>query len=283
MKRMILTGILTIGAGATFLMAQAPPKPQAAPPAQAAAPAAGPKAPAPKSKAELDAVNALVAAANLPQADPDKTIAAAEALLTKYADTEFKAIALYFEADAYQKKADFARMEIFAERTLEANPQYFQASLMLANHYAIHTGPNDLDREEKLGKSEKFANQVIEMMKTLPKPNPQIPDDEWAAIRKDLAAEAYNDIGLANLTRKKYDAAAAAFKSAVDTNSRPEPAYMVRLATALQTAGKNDEAIQWCDKVLAIPDVHPTIKNLATQIRAGAVKAGGKAPGGEAK
>jgi tetratricopeptide (TPR) repeat protein len=282
---MILTGILAIGAGATSLMAQAkPPAPAAAPPpAQAAAPASGPKAPAPKSKAELDAVNALVSAANLPQPDPDKTIAAAEALLTKFADTEYKAIALYFEADAYQKKSDFARMEIFAERTLEANPQYFQACLMLANYYATHTRENDLDREEKLGKAEKFANQVIEMMKTLPKPNPQIPDDEWVAIRKDLTAEGYNSMGLANLTRKKYDAAAASFKTAVDTNSRPEPAYMVRLATALQSGGKNDEAILWCDKVLAIPDVHPTIKNLATQIRAGAVKAGGKAPGGEAK
>jgi hypothetical protein len=87
---------------------------------------------------------------------------------------------------------------------------------------------------------------------------------------------------VANLTRKKYDAAAAAFKSAVDANSRPEPAYMVRLASALQSGGKNDEAIALCDKVAAIPDVHPQIKQVAGQIRAAAVKAGGK-PGGEAK
>jgi tetratricopeptide (TPR) repeat protein len=275
MKRMIITGILAIGAGATCLMAQAPPPAQAAPPAPAAA-----KAPAPKSKAELDAVNALVAAANTPQPEPDKAIAAAEALLTKFADTEFKGVALYIEADAYQKKGDFARMEVFAERALEANPQNFQASLLLANHYAIHTRENDLDREEKLGKSEKYAHSVIEMMKTLPKPNPALSDDDWVAVRKDLAAEAYNNIGLANLTRKNYVAAAAAFKGAVDTNSRPEPAYMVRLASALQSGGKNDEAIQWCDKVLAIPDVHPTVKKLATQIRDLALKASGKAPGG---
>jgi hypothetical protein len=58
---------------------------------------------------------------------------------------------------------------------------------------------------------------------------------------------------------------------------------MVRQASALQSAGKNDEAIALCDKVVAIPDVHPQIKQVATQIRAAAVKAGGKAPGGEAK
>ena len=36
------------------------------------------------------------------------------------------------------------------------------------------------------------------MMKTLPKPNPQITDEQWEEGKKDSTAEAYNDIGLAN-------------------------------------------------------------------------------------
>jgi tetratricopeptide (TPR) repeat protein len=272
---MIFTGILTIGAGVTCLMAQAPPPAKGAAPA----PASGPKVPAPKSKAEVEALQAMQAAIN----DPDKEIAAVENLITKFADTDYKAIALYMEAEAYQKKGDLDHMVIYADRVLEVNPSDFQAELMLAKYYATHTRENDLDREEKLGKSEKLANAVIENMKTLAKPNPQITDEQWSDVRKDFAAEAYNDIGMANLTRKKYDAAAAAFKSAVDTNSHPEPAYMVRLASALQSAGKNDEAIVWCDKVTAMPDAHPQVKSVATNIRAVAVKAGGKAPGGEAK
>src|SRR5512140_2991942 len=136
MKRMILTGMLAIGAGAMCLMAQG------APPKQAA-PAGAPKGPAPKSQGELEALQALQAAGN----DPDKAIAAAEALITKYADTDFKGIALYIEADAYERKGDFNRMEIFAERTLEADPNDFRAGLMLAKHFATHTGANDLDRE----------------------------------------------------------------------------------------------------------------------------------------
>jgi tetratricopeptide (TPR) repeat protein len=276
---MILTGILAIGAGVPCIMAQAPP------PAQAA------KAPAPKSKSELEALQALQAAGG----DPDKSIAAAENLITKFADTDFKGIALYIEADAYQKKstmpnttpADRAlftdRMLIFAERVLEASPQDFRAMLMLANYYAAHTRENDLDREEKLGKVEKYANQVIEMMKTAPKPNAQVTDAQWDEARKDSTAESYNYIGLANLTRKKYDVAAANFKSAVDANSQPEPAYMVREASALQAGGKNDEAIALCDKITAIPNVFPQIKNVAAAVRAAAVRAGGKAPGGEAK
>ena len=89
--------------------------------------------------------------------------------------------------------------------------------------------------------------------------------------------------GMADGDLKKIVDYIHARKSAVDANSRPEPAYMVRLASALQSGGKNDEAIVWCDKVAATPDVHPQIKSIATQVRAAAVKAGGKAPGGEAK
>lgn len=266
MKRIIFTGILALGASAMCLMAQAPPAAQA--------PAA--KGPAPKSKGEMEALQALQGAAG----DPDKSIAAAENLITKFADTDFKGIALYIEADAYQRKGDLDHMVIYAERTLEASPQDFRALLMLSSYYASKTRENDLDREEKLAKAEKYANQVIEMMKTQPKPNPAITDEQWAAAKKDSAAEAYNSIGIANLTRKKFDASAAAFKMAVETNSLPEPAYMVRLASALQSAGKNDEAIMWCDKVTAIPDVHPQIKSVAAAIRASAIKAGGKAPGG---
>ena len=253
MKRMILTGLLAVGA----VLAQAPAG------APAAAPAAAPKGPAPKSQAEIEALQALQAAGN----DADKEIAAAENLLTKFADTDYKSVALFVEASAYEQKKDYLKMEIFAERAMEADPKNFQAALMLARHFATHTGPNDLDKDEKFAKGEKYANQVVQMMATMAKPNPQIPDDQWAAMKKDFAAEAYNDIGLGNLTAKKYDLAIASFKKALDMNSQPEPAYMVRLASAYLQAGKNDEAVQWADKTIAVPDAAPVIKNLATQIK----------------
>jgi hypothetical protein len=54
---------------------------------------------------------------------------------------------------------------------------------------------------------------------------------------------------------------------------------MVRLALALQDEGKYDEAIAWCDKAAAVPNVHPQVKAVAAQIKTQAVKAAaGKAP-----
>ena len=162
MKRMILTGILALGAGVAALTAQ-----------QAAAPAA-PKGPAPKSKGEMEAVQALFTAQQ--SGNMDNVIKAADELTSKYSDTDFKEIATYLQAAAYQQKGDWIKADIYAEKVLEMNPKNIQATLMVGELLAQHTGQNDLDREEKLGKAEKQLNATIENVKTGGKPNPQITD-----------------------------------------------------------------------------------------------------------
>ena len=269
MKRMILTGILSVAAGFT-VAAQQP----AAPAQQPAAPA--PKQPTPKSQGELDAVKALFAAAQS-QSGPDATISAAENLLDKYKDTEFKEIALYFEAVAYQQKRDPIKAQIYAERVLQVNPKNFQANLMVGELVTQSVHENDLDKEEKLAKAEKMLNQAVTDVNAAEKPNPQLTDAQWAEQKKYIVAEADNDLGLVALDRKQYDKAADQFKTANDLD--PQPAYAVRLASALQSQGKNDEAIAICDKLLADPQLHPTIKQVATQVKNAATAA--KAKGGK--
>lgn len=263
MKRMILTGILALAAGVSGLMAQQQ---------QAQQQQAQPKGPSAKSKAEGEALQAVFNSMN----NPDALIKGAEDVLAKFADTEFKDLLLFFEARAYQQKNDPDKAQLFAERTLEVNPKYFQATLMMAELLAQRTRENDLDREEKLTRADKYANDTIAMLKDMPKPNPTLSDEQWESARKDLVAEAHNAIGLGALVRKKYDVAISEFKIAVEGTSQPEPAYQVRLASALQSAGKNDEAIALCEKIMADPQAHPQIRQVAQAVRAAAIKSGGK-------
>ena len=256
MKRTILAAIVAVvavAAGASSLWAQKPP--------------------APKSPKELEAVKALFAAS---QAGPDQIIAAAEALITGFADTEFKEIALFFEARSYQQKNDLVRAQVYGERVLEINPKNYQTTLLLGEVMAQTTRENDLDKEEKLAKAEKYLKDTIENLKTAVKPNPQTPDKDWEEAKQQMTAEAHSGLGLCAMTRKKYDAAAAEFKAAADMD--PQPAFLVRQASALQSLGKNDEAIVICDKVLADAQLHPQIRQVATGIKAAAIKAGGKVP-----
>jgi tetratricopeptide (TPR) repeat protein len=264
MKRTILTGILASFAGIAGLMAQ---QPQGAPPAQAAAP----KGPAPKSQAELDAVRAMFNAA-----DADAKIAAAEALVTKFADTDFKSTAYILEGQAYESKRDFIKAQIFYEHAVEADPKSFQATLAAGEVIVKHTGENDLDKEEKLAKGEKYLHETLDLIKTADKPNPSLTDAQWDEAKKQETAATEDDLGLSSLVRKKPDDAAAHFKTASEIDPS-EPAHQARLAQAYLQAGKNDDAIAICDKVLANAQIHPQIKAFVTTVKEQATKAkGGK-------
>lgn len=256
MKRILVAGMALLAASAC-LMAQAPQAPQAPKP----------------SRGEAEAYNAMVMAQQ--QHNPDAVIAAAENLLTKYADTQFKDVALSLEADAYREKGDWEKCEIFAGRSLEANPKNYQASLTAGEVLVQHTRDTDLDRDDKLARADKYLNQALENIKAAAKPNPQVTDQQWADFQKEIAAQAQNDLGLAAMTSKKWDVAIADFKTAVEGD--PQAAYMVRLASAYESSGKYDDAIAMCDKVLALPNLFPQIQQIATNIKAVATRAKGPA------
>lgn len=231
------------------------------------------KQPKLKSQKEFDAYKAMMTAP-----DADATIAAAENLLTTFADTELKPLALYMEADAYGRKNEFEKAVVFGERALEADPQNYQAQLLLARQYALHTGENDLDREEKLNKAVKYANDAIAVVAAAPKPNPQITDAQWDGAKKGYTAEGHEILGMIADVRKKYDVAATEYKAALDVQGTPDPATMVRYGMAQERQGKFDEAIAAFDKALADPNLVPAVKNVATteKARATAAKAAKK-------
>ena len=235
------------------------------------------KQPKPKSQKELDALLAIQNATT-----PDARIDAVEKLLTNFADTEFKPMALQIAAQSAQQKNDFEKMVIYSERTLEADPNNYVAMLMLANGYALRTREFDLDKEEKLAKADGYANKAMEVLKTAEKPNPQITDEQWTAAKKDLYSQAHEALGTANMVRKKYDAAIAEFNESVTMAATPDPATYVRLANAYDEAGKYDLAISTADKVLAIADALPQVKQAAQQVKAKATALKSKAAGAPA-
>lgn len=261
MKRTILTALVAVGAGMSGLMAQQQP---------AQAQKAEPKA---KSQAELKVLQAMFAAAQAQ--NNDTVIASADELLTKYADTEFKELALTLEAAAYEQKGDWAKEQIFLEQVLAINPKSPDARFKLADILVKHTHENDLDKDDKLARAEKLLNGGLEDLKTYEKPNAQIPDATWEQNKKYLKAQAEDTLGLASLVRKKWDDAATHFQAAIESD--PQAAYQAQLASAYQDGGKNDEAIAVCDKLLADPQLHPAIKAYTQKVKAAATKAKGAA------
>ncbi len=230
----------------------------------------------PKVKSQSEA-KALQAMLQLP--DPDARIKAADEFLTKYADSEFKGFVLTLATQAYQQKGDFTDMVIYGERALEADPKNYMVRVWLANGIAQRTREFDLDKDEKLRKVEKYAHEAIDILKTAPKPRPDLPDAQWNQIKADFTAEAHDALALVAMVRKNYDGAISEFKTAVSLSPSPDPARDIRLAEAYTLTGKPDEAIALLDKLMATPDLDPSVKQAAQAERVRAIQVKQKAGG----
>ena len=229
---------------------------------------ANPKAPTPKNQKEGEAIMLM-----FQTQDPDARIVAANNLITKFAETEFKATALYVAAFSYQQKGDIENSIVYAEKSLETDPKFFGAMLIISTGLAQRTKEFDLDREEKLGRADKMANAALAMIPTAPKPNPGIPDDQWEVAKKDFMSQAHESLGMAALVRKKFDVCDSEFTLALANSQQPDPSTMVRLGSCNMKIQKWDEATAALDKALADPTAVPAVKKAATELKMDIAKA----------
>src|SRR5215831_20367009 len=121
------------------------------------------------TKQEAEAFNAILKAQS-----PDDKIKAADEFVTKFADSQYKGIALYDAAEAADAKGDYIKAITYAEESLQADPTNFDAKLLVAGETAQHTRENDLDKAEKLAKAEKYAREALAEIPNAAKPQPQI-------------------------------------------------------------------------------------------------------------
>ncbi len=219
------------------------------------------------SKKEYDAFMAIQ---NAPS--PEMQMEAADKFVTGFADSTLKSVALFLAANAAERKNDATKAIVYGQSAIDADPKNYQAMILVAGELARGTHENDLDKEEKLARVDKMANDAIEMVKAAPKPNATLTDDQWASAKKDFTAQAYEDLGMAATVRKKYDVAIAEFKAAIETGTVPNTTTMVRLAGVYDQAGKPNESLALLTKVLADPSVQPVVKQFAEREKAVAEK-----------
>jgi tetratricopeptide (TPR) repeat protein len=224
--------------------------------------------PKPPSPDELKALQAIVNSKTV-----DERVAASDNCVKSFPKSEYRAFALTMAAEAYEMGGNVTKAIIYYQQVLEASPKDYNAMLMLAAETARTTREFDLDKEEKLAKSEKFAKDGMALVPTAAKPNPQLTDEQWEALKKDDLARGHEALGLIALARKKYDVAAGEFKTATETASQPQPATFIRMAGSYTDSGKPDQAIAALDKVLAMPNLPDQIKQVAQAEKTRAEKA----------
>ncbi len=224
-----------------------------------------------KSPKEAEAVNAVLTATT-----PDQRIAAVESLIGKYKDTEFKSIALQMAGEAYSQKGDGTNAIVYGSRAIEADPKNFQALLLVSSQIARTTKEFDLDKDEKLKRASKLANDAIPAIAAAEKPNPQLTDEQWTGIKKDLTSEAHETLGIIAIVNKKWDAAITELKAAIDGAATPSYTAMVRLAVVYNNDKKYDDATTLADKLITTTGVPDNLKKIAQEEKTRAAKGKGQ-------
>lgn len=227
--------------------------------------------PQPKSQEELDALLAIQNAQG-----PDERIEAVHNLLTNFKNTEFKEWANFMAMLSYQQKNDFENMLLYGEKTLELNPDNADVMVQLAYAIPARTGEFDLDKEEKLAKAEGYAKKALRLIPTMPKKTPDMPDDEWLMIKKDLMSQVHDSLGLIALKRDDYDAAEDSFRKSLEVASQQGASTFYHLASTLRQKGELDEALGMADKAIAAGGVQAGGRDLAKVLKAEIAKAKAK-------
>ncbi len=236
---------------------------------QQAAPAAQAGQPHPKSQKEVDALKKVQTAAQANDAAAE--LQAINEVLETFADTEYKPMLLQMAMDAAQRQGDFAQTTVWGDRVLQSDPNNIPARVMLAEVTAQHTREFDLDKDQSIKKIEDYANKSLDLLKTANTPPAGMPDAQWPDYKKQLTSQSYDALGQTAELKKNYPDAIKAYQSSVDAQPT-NPVPMARLAKAYRENKQYDEAISEANKVLAMNEVPPPVKNFAQTEKDNATK-----------
>jgi len=221
---------------------------------------ANPIPPKPKSKKEAEAINAMYRAQG-----PDAQIAAAQDLITHFADTEFKGAAFYVMTFAADAKRDWINVVVYGEQAVAADPMNYGAMALMARAIAQGTKKFDLDKADKIAKVQKYGKDAIDLSKKAPKPNAQLTDQQWATAVSEMVGPAYEGLAQVAMVDEKYEECAGYLKQGVDSSPSPDPAMLVRLGFCYRLAKKYDDATAALDRAINDPTAVEQVKQAAMQ------------------
>lgn len=203
---------------------------------------------------------------------PDEIIAAVDKFVVASPDSDFKSQALSAAAEAAEQKGDWKNAITYGDLAIAADAKNFDALLLVAAELAQHTPENNLTGD--LDKAQKYAEQALEVIPTVAKPvDSKMPDAAFETFKKDGTARAHGAMGMIAAKRKKWDVAVKEFQTAVDAETQPDSVLMARLGNAYNESGKPADAIVILNKVLAMENLNPAVKNFAQAEKTRAEKA----------
>ncbi len=170
------------------------------------------KAPAWKSREEYDAYQAMAK-----ETDPHKKITAAEGVISKYPNSDFKDIAYVQEVGAYQQLGQSDQAIAAAKRALSANPDNLDALTYLCFAFPFVYNSKAADASAQVEQTDQYAKHGLDVLGKLQKPA-QVTDEQFTSYVKAKRAIFNNAVGFVALQKKDYAGSMTALKVAAEDN-----------------------------------------------------------------
>ncbi len=240
--------------------------PQAQQPATPAAPT-GPKIPQAKTQEELKAYQAVAQIT-----DPAQFEAGVAGFIAKYPDSELNSMLYQHAMMLYQRANNADKVVEMGRKALIYNPNDPVTLASLASILGERTRTTDLDKDERVADTIKFANLALQNIDNVTPP-PNATPEQIAGAKAELRSVAYGAIGMANFTKQDYASAETNFQKSIDVFPQgPDPAIYLRMALAQDKQGKFKECAATASKALQLAQPGTVIAQLAQQERDRATK-----------
>jgi tetratricopeptide (TPR) repeat protein len=204
----------TASIAVALLVAAAQPAVAAAAAASALGPAAEPQAKQPNWKSNEE-YQAFTAMAN--EKDPNKQIAAAQAFLEKFKDSDFKYAACLAMMQAYQAMGKSDKAIESARKALEFSPDNPEALTYLCFSFPYVFNSKSPTADADLSTAENDAKHGLDVLQKLVKPE-KATAEQFDAYVKPKRAIFNTALGFVAVQRKDFASALTALKAAADDN-----------------------------------------------------------------
>jgi tetratricopeptide (TPR) repeat protein len=195
--------------------------------------------------------------------------AAANDFSAKFPTSELRAL-LYMRAmNLYGQTNNSEKVVATGRQAIAADPTNPVPLVQVASALAESTRDTDLDREQRLAESMKDAQAAIDNIDTGLLVPPNADPARVEANKRSILTMAYDTMGMVNLDRSDYAAAASNLQKALDeSKDNPEAVLYLRLSVAQDKLQQLPQALDSANKAVQYAQPGSAAENLAKQQQA---------------
>lgn len=198
--------------------------------------------------------------------DPAAAEAAADAFSAKYPTSELR-VSLYMRVmNLFGQANNTEKVITTGRQAIAADPTNPVPLVQVASALAESTRDTDLDREQRLAEAAKDAQAAIDNVDTGLLVPPNADPARVEAAKHSILTMAYDTLGMVNLNRNDYAAAATNLQKAIDqANGNPEGVLYLRLSVAQDKLQQYPQALDSANKAVQYSQAGSTAMTLAKQ------------------